>query len=45
MWKNILKGSGIIALLIGVLAAVGIVAANNSIKNSFRDQLDDDDFM
>lgn len=45
MWKNILKGTAIIAILTAILAALGITLTNQTLKGSFVDQLDDDDIM
>lgn len=45
MWKNILKGTAIIAVITALLAALGITLANQTLKGSFVDNLDDDDIM
>lgn len=45
MWKNVLKGSAIMAALLGILAAVGIAAVDRQLHDSFGDGLDDDDVM
>ncbi len=45
MWKNILKGTAIMALLMAILGALGVAAVNRELKKSFQHPLDDDDVM
>lgn len=45
MWKNILKGSAIVAVLITILAALGIIAVNRDLNKSLGQPFDDDDVM
>lgn len=44
MWKNILKGSAIVAVLITILA-VGIITVNRDLKKSLGQPFEDDDVM
>ena len=44
MWKNILKGSAIVAVLITILAAVGITV-NRDLKKSLGQPFEDEDVM
>ena len=45
MWKNILKGTAVMALLMAILGALGVAAVNRELKKSFQHPLDDDDVM
>ncbi len=45
MWKNILKGSAILATLLALLAAIGLAAVDRNLKKSMRQPLDDNDVM
>ncbi len=45
MWKNILKGSAIVAVLITILTAVGIITVNRDLKKSLGQPFEDDDVM
>ncbi len=45
MWKNILKGTAIVAVLMAILGALGLAAVNRELKKSFQHPFDDDDVM
>lgn len=45
MWKNILKGSAIMVILLAILAAIGVAAVDHDLKNTMRQPLDDNDIM
>ena len=45
MWKNILKGSAIVAVLNAILAAVGIITVNRDLKKYHGQPFEDEDVM
>ncbi len=45
MWKKVVKGCAVIAILTTVLTALGIAAVNHDLKKSFQHPFDDDDVM
>lgn len=45
MWKKLVKGSAVLAVLITILAALGMAAVNHDLKKSFQHPFDDDDVM
>lgn len=45
MWKNILKGTVVLTVLMAILGALGLAAVNRELKKSFQHPFDDDDVM
>lgn len=45
MWKNILKGTAVVTVLLGVLASLGTAMVSHDLRKSFEKPLDDNDVM